>query len=44
MYNNPNQPYAPLNLATCCDSQRLADTFTTRRALDGKWLGVDRFG
>ena len=29
IYNNPNQPCAPVNPATCCDSQRLADKFTT---------------
>ena len=25
-YNNPNQHCAPRTPATCCDSQRLADT------------------
>lgn len=29
-YNNPNQPYTPMNPATYSDRQCLADTFTTR--------------
>ena len=28
-HHNPNQPYAPVNPATCYNSQRVADTFTT---------------
>ena len=31
MYYNPNQPCAPVNPATYYESQRLADTFTTRQ-------------
>ena len=38
-YNNPNQHCTPKNPATCCDSQRLADTFTTKCIID--WRGSD---